>query len=95
MHHRMTLRSETIGHVIHNIGIFIILLMFLASILDIVGIPTGSLLTGGALVGIGVAFSVQTVVGDFISGLFILAENLYFEGETITVQDITGSVEKV
>lgn len=88
-------RAETIGHVIQNIGSFIILLICLISMLDIVGIPVASLLTSSALIGFGIAFAMKTVIADFVSGVFILSENLYFVGETITVNDKTGTVEKV
>ena len=58
------------------------------------------LLTGAGTVGIAVAFGAQSLVKDFLSGLFIISENQYRVGDVIQIQgtsvsDAGGKVERI
>lgn len=60
-----------------------------------VGINLGPLLAGAGIVGLALAFGTQSLVKDFVSGFFILAEDQYGVGDLITVGPVTGTVEDV
>ncbi|MEA2716581.1 MAG: moderate conductance mechanosensitive channel [Actinomycetota bacterium] len=60
-----------------------------------VGLNLGPLLAGAGIVGLALAFGAQTLVKDFVSGFFILAEDQYGVGDLITIDDVTGTVEEV
>ena len=58
------------------------------------------LLTSAGIIGIAVAFGAQSLVKDFLSGLFIISENQYRVGDVIQIQgmsvsDAGGKVERI
>lgn len=64
-------------------------------ILDKLGINLAPVLAGVSIVGVAVGFGAQSLVKDFVSGFFMLAEDQFGVGDGITVLDVTGSVEEV
>ena len=88
-------RSKTIGGVIRSVGTSIIVLIVSIQILDAIGVPTTSLLTGAAIFGLAIAFALQTLVGDFASGLFILLDGSYNVGDIVTINGITAVIERL
>ena len=64
-------------------------------LLDEVGFNLGPLLAGASVVGVALAFGAQSLVRDVLAGFFILIEDQYGVGDTITVLDVTGTVEEV
>ena len=55
----------------------------------------GPLLAGASIVGVALGFGAQSLVKDFLSGFFILVEDQYAVGDTITIADTTGTVEEI
>jgi len=64
-------------------------------VLDKFGINLGPLLAGASIVGVALGFGAQSLVKDFLSGFFILAEDQYGVGDVITIGDTTATVEEV
>jgi moderate conductance mechanosensitive channel len=58
-----------------------------------------ALLTGAGLIGIVVGLGAQSAIKDFVSGIFIIAENQYRVGDIITLntggQEVSGIVEDI
>ncbi|MGH2542223.1 MAG: mechanosensitive ion channel family protein, partial [Ardenticatenaceae bacterium] len=71
--------------------VVIALLMILAEY----GVPIGPLLAGAGIAGIAIGFGAQSLVKDFISGVFILLEDQYREGDVVRVGGISGLVEDI
>lgn len=69
------------------------------SVLDRFGLRTGSLLASLGIIGLAVGFGAQTLVRDFISGFFMLAEGQLAIGDTVRIQTgsgpVKGTVEKI
>lgn len=66
------------------------------AILAVFGIDIGPLLAGAGLVGVALGFGAQTIVRDFLAGIFILVEKQYRVGDVLQVnQDVAGVVEHV
>ena len=59
------------------------------------GFNLAPLLAGASIVGVAVGFGAQSLVKDFFSGFFILVEDQYAVGDTITILDTTGTVEEI
>lgn len=59
------------------------------------GIDPAPLLAGAGLVGFAVAFGAQSLIKDFVSGIFIILENQYRVGDTATLNNATGTIEKI
>ena len=60
-----------------------------------VGVNIAPLLASAGIAGIAIGFGAQTIVRDFLSGVFMILENQYGVGDVVTVNDITGTVELV
>jgi len=63
--------------------------------LRVLDIDIGPLLAGAGLVGLALSLGAQTLIKDYLGGLFILLENQFRVGDVIQVGDKTGSVERI
>ena len=64
-------------------------------LLGVLGVNLGPFLAGASIVGVAVGFGAQSLVKDFFSGFFILVEDQYAVGDTVTIADVTGTVEEI
>ena len=64
-------------------------------LLGVLGVNLGPFLAGASIVGVALGFGAQSLVKDFLSGFFILAEDQYAVGDIITIADQTGTVEEI
>lgn len=64
-------------------------------ILASVGVNIAPLIAGASIMGLAVGFGAQTIVRDFISGIFIILENQYRIGDWVTISGHTGQVEAI
>jgi small conductance mechanosensitive channel len=79
------------GSVITVVIWSIAVMMVLAQI----GVNLGPILASAGIVGVAVGFGAQDLVKDFLSGVFILAEDQYGVGDVVDVGEATGVVEGV
>ncbi|MGQ0744881.1 MAG: mechanosensitive ion channel family protein [Acidimicrobiales bacterium] len=92
---RVQQRAATLGGVAASAIRAVVWTLAALAILGEVGVNLGPLLAGASVVGVAVGFGAQTLVKDFVSGFFILAEDQYGVGDTVTVADVAGTVEEV
>lgn len=60
------------------------------------GVDIAPLLAGAGIAGVALGFGAQSMVKDFVAGLFILVENQYRVGDVIQLnRDVSGTVERV
>lgn len=64
-------------------------------IMGILNIPIAPLLTSAGLIGAALAFGMQSLIRDFISGVFIIAENQYRVDDYIELEKVSGRVEAI
>lgn len=65
-------------------------------VLSEIGIDIAPLLAGAGIAGVALGFGAQSMVKDFLSGLFILIENQYRVGDVIKInRDVPGRVERI
>ncbi len=64
-------------------------------LLSAVGIDIAPLLAGAGIAGVAVGFGAQSIVKDFFSGFFIVLENHFDVGDTVTLNTVTGTVEEM
>jgi small conductance mechanosensitive channel len=64
-------------------------------ILSELGFDIAALLAGTSIIGIAVAFGVQSILRDVISGVFMLLEDQVGLGDYVKIADIDGVVEDV
>ena len=88
-------RAETLAGVATGLLRIVIWTMALLLILEEMTLNLGPLLAGASIVGVALGFGAQSLVKDFFSGFFILVEDQYAVGDTITIADTTGTVEEI
>ena len=76
-------RAETMSSVLRSITTGVIVSVAALMILDVVGLPIGPLLASAGIVGVAVGFGAQTLVKDFLSGIFMILEDQYGVGDLV------------
>jgi small conductance mechanosensitive channel len=75
-----------------RVGSMIIALLLIA---DNLNIRMSSLLASAGIVGVAVGFGAQSLIKDFVSGLFIITENQYRVGDVVDLNETSGTVEAI
>jgi len=88
-------RSDTLSSLLTKICLGIIVILALVTILPEFGINITAMLAGLGVIGIAVGFGAQTLIRDYLSGIFILLEDQYDVGDVVRVGGIAGLVEEV
>jgi small conductance mechanosensitive channel len=86
---------KTLAAVIDSVGIAIILFLALMQVLTVFSIDIKPLLASAGIAGLAIGFGAQTLVKDVINGFFILVENQYDIGDTVSIAGKTGTVEEM
>ncbi|HEX4902390.1 MAG TPA: mechanosensitive ion channel family protein [Acidimicrobiales bacterium] len=92
---RAASRAQTIGLVLKSTASIVIYSLATLTALSEVGIDLAPLIAGAGIAGVALGFGAQSLVKDFLSGLFMLAEDQYGVGDVIDVGEATGTVEVV
>jgi small conductance mechanosensitive channel len=92
---RSTQRAQALGSVLRSLASLVVygLAVFIA--LAEFGINLGPLIAGAGVVGIALGFGAQTLVRDFLSGMFMLVEDQYGIGDIVDLGEASGVVEEV
>jgi small conductance mechanosensitive channel len=88
-------RAETVGSVLRSVASFVIFGMAFVTVLDKLGIPIGPLLASAGVAGVALGFGAQSLVRDFLSGIFMILEDQYGVGDLIDTGEAVGTVEEV
>lgn len=59
------------------------------------GINLAPLLAGASVLGVAIGFGAQSLIKDFLSGLFIILENQYRVGDIVNLDGSDGRVEQI
>lgn len=94
-HERYTQRAATMGSVIASLVTVVLWVVAILTILAIVDIPLTPVLASAGVGGVALAFGAQSVVKDFLSGMFMIMEDQYGVGDLVDTGDIRGTVEDV
>ena len=92
---RSAARAQTLALVLRSIAGVFIWSIALTLILGELGVDLGPLIAGAGVVGIAIGFGAQSLVKDFLSGIFMLVEDQYGVGDIIDAGDASGTVEAV
>jgi small conductance mechanosensitive channel len=86
-------RLRTIIPLLRNALMITMLVLLLLTALSELGVNIGPLLAGASIFGVALGFGSQKLVQDFITGIFLLAENAMQVGDWVTVAGLSGTVE--
>lgn len=83
--------SPVVGGVVRTALIIVAAMMLLSE----VGVEVGPLLAGAGIVGLAVGFGAQTIVKDFLTGIFLIIEDVVSVGDIARIGDSGGLVEEM
>ena len=92
---RIVQRARTIGLVLSNLLTAGLTISALIAILSELGIAIGALAAGAGILGAALGFGAQSLVRDFIAGLFIVVEDQFGVGDFVDLGTATGVVESI
>ena len=92
---RMAQRAQAIGTLLTSIVSLLIWINALLIILELIGINITPLLASAGVVGVALAFGAQTLVKDYLAGIFIIIEDQYGVGDVVQFEAVTGVIEEV
>ena len=85
-------RADTLGKVVVSIGNVVIYTMVLLMVLDLFGVDIRPILAGAGIIGLAIGFGAQSLVKEFVAGLFILMEGQYGVGDKVKIGSSEGEV---
>jgi moderate conductance mechanosensitive channel len=92
---RRAQRAQTIGSVLRSIATVVIGVMTILMVMTELGFDLGPLLASAGIAGVAIGFGAQTLVKDYLSGLFMVAEDQYGIGDVVDLGEASGTVESV
>jgi moderate conductance mechanosensitive channel len=92
---RSAARAQTLAQVLNSIASILIWTIAVMTILGELGLDLGPLIAGAGIAGVAIGFGAQSLVKDFLSGVFMLVEDQYGVGDIIDAGEATGTVEAV
>ena len=88
-------RVATLWVMVRRILLVVTVVLFSFFAVDIWGLNMAPFLAVGAAIAAALGFGAQTLIRDVIAGFFILAEDQYRIGDTVTIAATTGKVEDI
>lgn len=95
----MEKRQNTLVDLFRNIWRLIVLIGLIVRVIYIL-LPNASdflapLFASAGIIGVAIGFGAQSLIKDFLSGIFIIAENQYRVGDIIDIEGASGTVERI
>jgi moderate conductance mechanosensitive channel len=92
---RQRARANAVAGLLISTGSFVIVVIAVLLILGQLGINITPLIASAGVAGIAIGFGAQTIIRDFLSGVFMIMESQFGVGDVISVSGITGTVDGV
>jgi small conductance mechanosensitive channel len=92
---RRTQRTATMGSLLRSLTSFLIAAMAILTIMSAVGLPLTPLLSSAGVGGVALGIGAQSLVKDFLSGVFMIVEDQYGVGDVVDTGEAVGTVEEV
>ncbi|MCU1499023.1 MAG: mechanosensitive ion channel protein MscS, partial [Acidimicrobiales bacterium] len=88
-------RARTMGSLLKSIVSGVVVTIVVLMVLDKLGQPIAPLIASAGILGVALGFGAQSLVKDFLSGIFMLIEDQYGVGDVVDVGEASGTVELV
>ena len=92
---RRVQRAKTMGSLLKSIVTGIVVAVVGTMMLSEIGVNVGPIIASAGIIGIALGFGAQSLVRDFLSGIFIFIEDQYGVGDVVDLGEAIGSVEAV
>ena len=92
-HAGQNLRADTLSKLLRSAVTGVVWFLAAIQILKVgLGVDVTSILAAAGVLGVAVGFGAQSLVKDVITGFFLLFENQFSVGESVTIDGFTGTV---
>lgn len=88
-------RASSLASVLKSIVTLVLVLVIGTMILNEFGVNIAPIIASAGIVGLALGFGAQSLVKDFLSGIFILAEDQFGVGDWVDLGEAQGEVEAV
>jgi small-conductance mechanosensitive channel len=93
---RRVQRAKTMGSLLKSISSGVVVAVIATMMLSALGLDIGPVLASAGIIGVALGFGSQTLVKDFLAGIFLIFEDQYGVGDVVDVGDsLSGTVEAV
>ncbi len=93
---RRVQRAKTMGSLLKSITSGVIAAIVITMALAELGFDIGPVLASAGIIGVALGFGSQTLVKDFLSGIFMIFEDQYGVGDVVNLgEGLSGTVEAV
>ncbi len=92
---RRVQRAKTMGGLLKSIITGIVVAVVGTMMLSEVGVDVGPIIASAGIIGIALGFGAQSLVSDFLSGVFMIVEDQYGVGDEVDLGEASGTVEAV
>jgi len=90
---RRAAQLRTLAPVLKGVATTFVAVIALMLTLSQFGIDIGPLIAGAGVLGLAIGFGAQTLVKDFLTGIFLILEDTVSIGDIVTIGDFGGVVE--
>jgi small conductance mechanosensitive channel len=88
-------RAATMSGVLKSIVTFIVVAVVGTMVLSELGVDIAPIIASAGIIGIALGFGAQSLVKDFLAGIFIFIEDQYGVGDVVDLGEAIGTVEVV
>ena len=92
---RRVQRAKTMGDLLKSIITGVLIAIFGTMILSQLGVNIAPIIASAGILGIALGFGAQSLVKDFLSGIFMIFEDQFGVGDIVDVGEASGTVEAV
>lgn len=95
MDQRREARAESMGQLLRSTTTAVVFVTAALLILAEIGVNISPLLASAGVIGVALGFGAQTLVKDFLSGVFLVTEDQFGVGDIVDLGPASGTVEEV
>ena len=88
-------RAQTMGTLLKSIITGVVLAVVITMMLSEIGVNIAPIVASAGIVGLALGFGAQSLVSDFLAGLFMIFEDQYGVGDDVDLDGTAGTVEAV
>ncbi|WOQ17010.1 mechanosensitive ion channel family protein [Raineyella sp. W15-4] len=93
---RYAARANTTASLLRSVTDIVIVVIVVMTIMNVLGVPLAPLLASASIGGVAIGFGAQSLVKDYLSGIFMISEDQFGVGDWVQINDkISGRVEEV
>jgi len=92
---RRASQLRTLAPVLTGVATSTLVVVATMMTLSEIGVEIGPLIAGAGIVGLAIGFGAQTIVKDFLTGIFLIIEDAVSVGDIIQIREFGGVVEEM